>query len=198
MRHKKEKSETRKTANSVLFTAIAILFFAIMFFGSYEYGVKKRNAIEGGVIVEAEIVSVEYVNPHTNGWRGHWELWYEYIDENGIKYIGPGDDFDDQYEARSYIGTKIDIYIDGEGNSIAVGRVPGDRASLIVAIVLVILTLVALAVYVKLLIVDKRKTKAKAMIGEVNNLSADVMSNEVDMTDLQREELTTTLECNKI
>ncbi|MDE7079831.1 MAG: DUF3592 domain-containing protein [Clostridia bacterium] len=192
MRHKKEKSETRKTANSVLFTAIALLFFAVMFFGSYYICIRDRKTIARDVIVEAEFVDISYHNPSTKFSRGSWKLVYEYIDENGVKYSGYGKKFDDEYEARSYIGTNVKIYIDGEGHSIIVGYEPGDRGSLIIAIVLIILTLVALAVYVKLLLVDKRKTKAKAMIGETNNINADVTSNEVDMTDLQRDELTTT------
>ncbi|MDE5990723.1 MAG: hypothetical protein K2H36_03950 [Clostridia bacterium] len=209
MRHKKEKSESIKIANSVLFTAIAILFFAIMFFWSYEYGVKKRNAIEGGVIVEAEIVSVGYQQVTKR--RGSWYLEYEYIDDNGVSYWGWGESgFAREDEARSYIGSKIEIYIDGKGNSIAVGHIPGDRGSLIVAIVLTGLAIIFLAVYIKLRIKKKdkkqvnEKTSYKRLSMEeyesIIKNSREILSGAYDINlyideikkDIQTDELTTT------
>ena len=203
MRNRKEKSETRKTANSVLSTAVILLFFALLFLASYHSGLQKRNAIERGVKVNAEIVGVGYSNSLTEGGSGSWYLEYEYIDENGVKYCGRDNStFEYQEYAMRYIGSKIEIYIDGEGHSIVAGYKPGDRASLIVAIVLIILTIVALAVYIKLLVIDKKKMKENDALCNVYDQgegAEGVIEGtqkrediEADITDLQRDELITT------
>ena len=141
--------ETKKMAKSILFGVFVFLLFTLAFFWSYYVGVQKRNAIEGGVIVEAEIVDVER---NTSAVRSSSHLVYEYIDDNGKYYTGWGDsNFQDEDEARSYIGTKIDIYIDGKGNSIAVGKEPGDIGSLVVGIVLIIVTIFMIVKFVSLL-----------------------------------------------
>ena len=79
----------------------------------------KAAAIRGGVIVQAEWVGII---PRDNGRASAtYDLGYEYIDEKGIRYreqctFG----FSSVEEAESYIGKKVDIYIDGKGHSIAV------------------------------------------------------------------------------
>ena len=203
MRKRKEKSETRKTANSVLSTAVILLFFAIGFFWTYYVCIRDLNTIEGGVKVNAEIVNVGYRNVLTSGGSGSWYLEYEYIDENGVIYYGHDDStFEYQEYAMRYIGSKIEIYIDGEGHSIVAGYKPGAKGALITAIVLIVLTIVALAVYIKLLIIDKKKMKENEALCNVDNQGKDVESviegtqkreyMEVDITDLQRDEMTTT------
>ena len=203
MRNRKEKSETRKTANSVLSTAVILLFFAIGFFWTYYLCIRDLNTIERGVIVEAEFVDVSYDNPHTEGGRGYWKLEYEYIDENGVSYFGyDNSTFAYESVARRHIGSKVDIYIDGEGHSIIVGYEPDVKGALITAIVLIILTIVALAVYIKLLVIDKKKMKENDALCNVYDQgegAEGVIEGtqkrediEADITDLQRDELITT------
>ncbi len=152
MRKWNGKTQTKIIANSVLCTALLLLIFIAGLFWSYYVGVQKRNAIKGGVIVEAEIVDVRL-----NGLGYSVHLYYEYRDSNGVFYCGEGANFINEEEARRHIGTKIDIYIDGKGNSIAVGHVPGDRASMIVLIILIIIFIVLIIFYIKLLYKDKRE-----------------------------------------
>lgn len=83
----------------------------------------RQEAIDGGVIVQAEIVRIHDKSRGGSAPPHIFELWYEYIDENGIKYSGVAKDGAMWHAvAESYRGTKVDIYIDGRGNSIAVGR----------------------------------------------------------------------------
>ena len=85
----------------------------------YIYDQGRLAAINGGVIVQAEWVGII---PCPNGQASTtYDLGYEYIDEKGIRYREPCTfGFSSVEEAESYIGKKVDIYIDGEGHSIPV------------------------------------------------------------------------------
>lgn len=83
-----------------------------------DYGI--ADAIRGGIVVEAEWVGI-IPNMHKGGTSTTYNLGYEYIDENGVIYreecsfrLGSLE------EAESYMGKKVEIYIDGKGHSIAV------------------------------------------------------------------------------
>lgn len=81
----------------------------------------KADAIKGGVIVQAEWVGIIPNSHHSASISTTYDLGYEYIDENGVRYreqclLGTTD----YEEAKSYMGKKVDIYIDGKGHSIAV------------------------------------------------------------------------------
>lgn len=82
-----------------------------------DYG--KADAIRSGVIVQAEWIGIV---PRSHGQAAAtYDLGYEYIDENGIRYREICSFvFSSIEEAESYIGKKVDIYIDGEGHSIPV------------------------------------------------------------------------------
>lgn len=201
MSQNKEKTELRKTANSVLGTAIVLLVFAVLCFFGYFSSIRKLNAIEGGVIAEAEIVNTSYFNPHTKVGRGYWRLEYEYIDENGVRYSGyDGSSFNNEAEAMQYLGTKVDIYIDGKGHSIVVGNTPANTELMIIAIVLIVLAIVAIAVYCKLLVIDKRRIEVREKIRvsseklkcstNSDNLSK-IQINTEPIFEIQKEEITT-------
>ena len=137
--------EAKKMAKSMLFCAVGFLFFTIVTFLSFYISCQERKAIEGGVKVKADIVGIV---------REASDLFYEryeYTDKNGIKYSGQGKSFRSESEAESAIGSKIDIYIDSKGNSIAVGRTPNDRVTLVAGIVLLIITSLFIVQYVRLL-----------------------------------------------
>lgn len=154
MRKWNGKTQTKIIANSVLCTALLLLIFIAGLFWSYYVGVQKRNAIKGGVIVEAEVVGISRGVAKT---RSTADLVYEYRDSNGVYYTGLGKSFSNENEARRHIGTKIDIYIDGKGHSIAVGQKPSDKESLIAEIILIIVFIVLIRFYIKLLYQDKRE-----------------------------------------
>ncbi|MDE5592704.1 MAG: hypothetical protein K2I75_02095 [Clostridiales bacterium] len=79
----------------------------------------KLSAIQGGIIVQAKWVGII---PRAHGQAdGTYDLGYEYIDENGVRYreqccFG----LRSLEEAESYIGKTVYIYIDGNGHSIPV------------------------------------------------------------------------------
>lgn len=79
----------------------------------------RLDAIRGGVIVQAEwnaIIPVDHGRAPAS-----YDLGYEYIDENGIIYREKCAYVLQSYEeAESYMGKKVDIYIDGKGHSIPV------------------------------------------------------------------------------
>ncbi|MCH5161093.1 MAG: hypothetical protein J1G04_03590 [Clostridiales bacterium] len=83
-----------------------------------DYG--KADAIRGGIIVQAEWVGI-LPNMHKGGTPTTYDLGYEYVDENGVIYRGECSFRLRSYEeAESYMGVKVDIYIDGKGHSIPV------------------------------------------------------------------------------
>ena len=191
----KEKTELRKTANSILCTALVLLIFVSASILLYYQSTLQRNAMEGGVIVEAKIVGVRSCSSPSSG--VHWHLEYRYIDENGVRYSGTsGPLFNYIEEAERHIGEKVDIYIDGKGNSIEVGSTPADKALIAVFVVLIIIVLIAIAVYFKLLAVDKRNLRAKEVIDEANSPSEygenpqEAMTSE-PIAEIQKEEITT-------
>ncbi|MDE5562916.1 MAG: hypothetical protein K2J01_05155 [Clostridiales bacterium] len=87
----------------------------------YVYDKGRLDAIHSGVIVQAKWVGII---PRAHGQAdGTYDLGYEYIDENGVRYreqcvFG----LRSLEEAESYIGKTVDIYIDGKGHSIPVSK----------------------------------------------------------------------------
>lgn len=79
----------------------------------------RLDAIRGGVVVQAKWVSII---PIAHGRApSTYDLGYEYIDENGLIYREKCAYVLQSYdEAESYMGKKVDIYIDGKGHSIPV------------------------------------------------------------------------------
>ena len=58
---------------------------------------------------------------HKGGTSTTYNLGYEYIDGNGVRYREECSfRLNSLEEAKSYMGKKIDIYIDGKGHSITV------------------------------------------------------------------------------
>ncbi|MDE7394635.1 MAG: hypothetical protein K2M95_00740 [Clostridiales bacterium] len=79
----------------------------------------KLAAIRGGIIVQAEWIGI--IPDEHRGHGSTYDLGYEYIDENGVRYREECTwGFGSIEEAKSHIGEKVDIYIDGKGHSIAV------------------------------------------------------------------------------
>lgn len=79
----------------------------------------RLDAIQGEVVVQAEwfaIIPVDHGRAPAT-----YDLGYRYIDENGLIYQEKCAFVLQTYEeAESYIGKKVDIYIDGKGHSIPV------------------------------------------------------------------------------
>lgn len=113
----------------IKFICLSIFFF--LFFGflmtlglvDYFDDKGKADAIKNGVIVQAEWVGI-IPNMHKGGTSTTYNLGYEYIDENEVIYREECSfRLDSLEEAKSYMGKKVDIYIDGKGHSIAVYQV---------------------------------------------------------------------------
>lgn len=86
----------------------------------YVFDQGRLEAINGGVIVQAEWYAI-IPNIHRGGTSTTYDLGYMYVDDNGCIYkqmcvFG----FIDYEKAKSYMGKKVDIYIDGKGHSIPV------------------------------------------------------------------------------
>ncbi len=79
----------------------------------------RLDAIQGEVVVQAEwfaIIPVDHGRAPAT-----YDLGYRYIDENGLIYQEKCAFVLQTYEeAESYMGKKVDIYIDGKGHSIPV------------------------------------------------------------------------------
>ena len=120
----------------------------------------RQSAIDGGVIAEAEIVWV--TNDAGGGSYNNtksYVVWYQYIDENGIEYHGVVKSNMYQKEAESYIGKKVNIYIDGEGNSIIVGDKTSMGLSVVGAIVLTVLCIGSLVFNIWFMFFQGKKPK---------------------------------------
>ncbi|MDR3293023.1 MAG: hypothetical protein LBT20_02840 [Clostridiales bacterium] len=149
---------------------IRFIFFVILllFIGGVTYAIidsyidetKRQGAIDNGVVVEAVAYKVRY----TGAARGHnsytpYSLLYEYTSNEGIRYEGFAiafGYFQTEEEASKYIGKKVNIYIDGKGNSIAVGDKPDVAWQLILSVVLSIV-FVAGVIFVVWLFVPRRR-----------------------------------------
>lgn len=114
-----EKKQKIKFIAFVVFVYIFCAFLMTLGLVHYFDDKGKADAIKSGVVVQAEWVGIV---PNSHGQaNATYDLGYEYIDENGVIYrekcvLG----FDSIDEAESYIGKKVDIYIDGKGHSITV------------------------------------------------------------------------------
>ncbi len=103
-----------------VFVYVLCVFLIGLGASDYVYDQGKLAAIQGGVIVQAEWVGI-IPNIHKGGTSTTYNLGYEYIDENGVRYREECSfRLDSIEEAESYMGKKVDIYIDGKGHSIPV------------------------------------------------------------------------------
>ena len=123
-------------------SALGLFFmvFAIALFFAYGKSINYQKMIDKGDKAVAELVRLQYDSSGANS--GFFLLWYEYIDENGIKYGNRyllGGRYANREAAETHLGEKIEIYIDSKGNSIPVGQNPGINSNLILAIVFVFL-----------------------------------------------------------
>lgn len=122
-------SRTR-TASKTTFLVLFCIFFVVLFafvylFLSGYFREKYRMKIkESGVTATAEIYAVSPSGHST------FQCYYQYIDENGIKYWSVwGPLYTSREEAEKNLGKQVEIYIDGKGESIltdwepSVGRV---------------------------------------------------------------------------
>ncbi len=116
-----EYEKKQKIQLIILSVITYLLCITLLFIGILNHITNKgrADAIKGGIIVEAEWASII-----TNG-NGRapstYDLGYEYVDENGIIYREKCPFTLQSYEeAKSYMGKKVEIYIDGKGHSIPV------------------------------------------------------------------------------
>ncbi|MDR1093417.1 MAG: hypothetical protein LBL66_04640 [Clostridiales bacterium] len=102
----------------------------------------EQDAIAGGIIVKATYISIQ-----PGGGRNtsdYYHVWYEFYDENGIRYSGLGLIGVTEDEARAAVGKTVNIYIDGKGHSIAVGEKANSAGNLILSIVLTFIIVASL------------------------------------------------------
>lgn len=122
----------------------------------YIQALKQQDAIDSGVIVEAE-----YVGTFQGGKSGDTKrMKYVYYDEiNDVYYEGRGE-LVNYEKVDSYIGRKVKIHIDGRGHSIMVGEQPGVGVYLtlliIFSIVFIALTIVLVVLYMKWILTSIR------------------------------------------
>lgn len=103
-------------------------FIAVKSTLNYIYCKELQTAINKGIVVEAEIVSLKH-----NSSGGHGSIYYimyRYIDDDGIVYEGSygrgsGDYWEEEEARRKLIGQKVEIYIGGLSK---VGAQPLSRA----------------------------------------------------------------------
>ena len=170
------KFETKKkliTLKLYLYYSVFILVALILIGGTIAsyYGCVveqgRQDAIEGGVIAEAEIVSIRHNS--SSGFRGRrsCDLTYEYTDATGIKYWGIAESgINNQKYAESQIGKKVNIYIDGRGNSIVVGRKTYIGSIIAGSIILTILSIAAVAFDIWFIFFQGKKSKKKEQAKE--------------------------------
>ncbi|MDE7216423.1 MAG: hypothetical protein K2O08_06400 [Clostridia bacterium] len=161
------KVETQKRLDLlrvyIPFIILALIFIigAVVLWNNCPKEIGRQNAIDGGVIVEAEIVTVQREPNHT-GSRSAFTVWYRYIDANGIEYSGIAEStIIGENTAKSYIGKKINIYIDGKGNSIPVGHKTNLGLAVAGATILTILSVGAVGFDIWLMFFQGNKLKKK-------------------------------------
>ncbi len=172
------KFETKKkliTLKLYLYYSVFILVALILIGGTIAsyYGCVveqgRQDAIDGGVIVEAEIVGIDDMTKTFTkyGGPGLYELVYGYTDATGIKYKGFTESgIKSRKYAESQIGKKVNIYIDGRGNSIAVGREAHIGSSIAGSIIFTILSIAAVAFDIWFIFFQGKKSKKKEQAKE--------------------------------
>ena len=145
----KERLENIWDNIKIYFPFILVILFligsAVGCFYNCNKQTKKQNAIDGGVKVSATIVNIDAYHLTSTlivSTETRYETIYEYIDSDGTKYDGVASSgFKTKEEAEKYLGTKVDIYIDGKGNSIIAGKTTSFTAWLVMGIILTIIGL---------------------------------------------------------
>ncbi len=171
------KFETKKkliTLQLYLYYSVFILLALFLIGGTvacfYVYQVEegRQAAIDGGVIAEAEIIRIHDATGGGNSGGGAiYELRYEYTDATGIKYWGVAESGINSLKyAESQIGKKVNIYIDGKGNSIVVGQGTNKYPILVVALVLMVGSIVAIAFDIWFIFFQGKKSKKKEQAKE--------------------------------
>ena len=93
-------------------------FISVMATLSYNDCKELQTVIDKGIIVEGEIVALEYSSGVKYGSGSIYYIKYQYVDEDGIiyeSYCGRGDHRTVD-EARKLIGEKVEIYIGLSGS----------------------------------------------------------------------------------
>lgn len=152
-------------------TFVLVALFLIVTTVACYYGCvvdsRRQDAIDGGVIAEAEIVSIRFHSVTRGYSQSSCDLTYEYTDATGIKYWGIAESgINNQKYAESQIGKKVNIYIDGRGNSIVVGRKPHIEANVIASIIFTILSIAAVAFDIWFIFFQGKKSKKKEQAKE--------------------------------
>ena len=119
---KKNSHSTTYTASKTKLLCIACILFVVFcalsyfFFLGYLQEKYRLQIKENGVKATAEIYTVSGSSGSSNRL---YKCYYQYIDENGIRYWATwGPLYSRREEAEENLGKQIEIYIDGKGESI--------------------------------------------------------------------------------
>ena len=168
------------------FSLVTVILGLLLFFSwvgihsniyKYIQALKQQDAIDSGVIVEAE-----YVGTFQGGKSGDTKrMKYDYYDEiNDVYYEGRGE-LVNYEKVDSYIGRKVKIHIDGRGHSIMVGEQPGVGVYLtlliIFSIVFIALTIVLVVLYMKWILTSIRLRREPNNNAELSTNSDTTESN---------------------
>ena len=106
-----------------LFLALGIVLCSVNY-SKTEYF---QQMYRDGVTAEATIVTVKMHSDSSDGsFHGgtSYYTYYRYVDEIGTEYTGLAYITPDLDKAKSYLKSKVTIYIDGKGESFWEGRIP--------------------------------------------------------------------------
>lgn len=146
----------------VFFSIILFMPMLLLGFGfysainSYINACGQKDAINSGVIVQAEIVDAYPKRAKKHSY--YRTLRYEYYDDVNALYYDGSAGFSVEYDkVNEYIGQKINIYIDGKGHSIVVGGTPDTTMPLVGSVLLPIMMIV----YISFIIIVWKKDSHK-------------------------------------
>lgn len=164
----------------VFFSIVLVMPMLLLGYGFYSVvntyinACGQKDAINSGVIVEAEIVD-------TYPMRGNSKtLRYEYYDEVNAVYYDGSAGFSAEYDkASEYFGKKVNIYIDGKGHSIAVGDTPDTVMPLVGAVLFPILMIAYVSLIIILWKKESRKNKQARSDGSLTKALAEQTADNV-------------------
>ncbi len=90
-----------------------------------------------------------------------WRCVYRYVDENGIEYAESlATSYKTSEEGEKHIGEKIEIYIDGKGNSLPVGEESGVTTAIIwITVMTVLLCADTVGIVITSMLIRKEKKR---------------------------------------
>ena len=113
-----EKKQKIKFILFIIFIYAFCAFLCSLGVIQYLYDCGKADAIRKEVIVQAEWYAI-IPNMNERGIPTTYDLGYIYVDDNGVIYKEQcAFRLSSVEEAKSYMGKKVEIYIDGKGHSI--------------------------------------------------------------------------------